>query len=102
MKPGLALVHCDPYVDGEPWPYSPRVILRRLLERAADADQGLSLSVGAKIEYLLVNRDEHGVLSAADTKDTAAQPCYYARGLTRMYDHLTVSSAMTDRCGGTA
>ena len=93
MKPGLALVHCDPYVEGKPWPYAPRVILRRLLERAAE--QGLSLSVGAEVEYFLVNRDEHGVLSVADTKDTAAQPCYDARGLTRMYDHLTaVSSAM--------
>ncbi|WP_319053982.1 type III glutamate--ammonia ligase [Streptomyces europaeiscabiei] len=93
VKPGLALVHCDPYVEGEPWPYAPRVILRRLLERAAA--QGLSMSVGAEVEYFLVNRDEHGVLSVADTRDTAAQPCYDARGLTRMYDHLTaVSRAM--------
>ncbi|WP_030599133.1 type III glutamate--ammonia ligase [Streptomyces fulvoviolaceus] len=93
VKPGLALVHCDPYVEGKPWPYAPRVILRALLERAAA--QGLSLAVGAEVEYFLVNRDEHGVLSVADTKDTAAQPCYDARGLTRMYDHLTaVSSAM--------
>ncbi|NEC87924.1 type III glutamate--ammonia ligase [Streptomyces sp. SID12501] len=93
VKPGLALVHCDPYVEGEPWPYAPRVILRRVLERAAA--QGLSLSVGAEVEYFLVNRDEHGVLSVADARDTAAQPCYDARGLTRMYDHLTaVSSAM--------
>uniref|UniRef100_UPI000A516492 type III glutamate--ammonia ligase n=1 Tax=Streptomyces scabiei TaxID=1930 RepID=UPI000A516492 len=93
VKPGLALVHCDPYVEGEPWSYAPRVILRRLLERAAA--QGLSMSVGAEVEYFLVNRDEHGVLSVADTRDTAAQPCYDARGLTRMYDHLTaVSRAM--------
>ncbi|MEU6374977.1 type III glutamate--ammonia ligase [Streptomyces sp. NPDC046909] len=93
VKPGLALVHCDPYVEGEPWPYAPRVILRSLLERAAA--HGLAPSVGAEVEYFLVNRDEHGVLSVADPKDTAAQPCYDARGLTRMYDHLTaVSSAM--------
>ena len=32
---------------------------------------------------------------AADPDDTAAQPCYDARGVTRMYDHLTeVSTAM--------
>ncbi|WP_026178499.1 MULTISPECIES: type III glutamate--ammonia ligase [Streptomyces] len=93
VKPGLALVHCDPHVEGEPWPYAPRVILRRLIERAAG--QGLSLSVGAEVEYFLVNRDEHGVLTVADSRDTAAQPCYDARGLTRMYDHLTaVSKAM--------
>jgi glutamine synthetase len=93
VKPGLALVHCDPHVEGKPWPYAPRVILRSLLERAEA--QGLSLAVGAEVEYFLVNRDEHGVLSVADTRDTAAQPCYDARGLTRMYDHLTaVSTAM--------
>ncbi|GGN21034.1 type III glutamate--ammonia ligase [Streptomyces fuscichromogenes] len=93
VKPGLALVHCDPYVEGKPWPYAPRVVLRTLLERAAA--QGLSLAVGAEVEYFLVNRDEHGVLSVADRRDNAAQPCYDARGLTRMYDHLTaVSSAM--------
>ncbi|MET9397146.1 type III glutamate--ammonia ligase [Kitasatospora sp. NPDC002965] len=93
VKPGLALVHCDPHVEGEPWPYAPRVILRRLVERAAG--RGLSLSVGAEVEYFLVSRDAHGVLSVADARDTAARPCYDAHGLTRMYDHLTaVSSAM--------
>ncbi len=34
-------------------------------------------------------------LSTADAADTAAQPCYDARGVTRMYDHLTaISTAM--------
>src|SRR5882724_133655 len=32
IRPGLALVHCDPHVEGKPWPYAPRVILKRLLE----------------------------------------------------------------------
>lgn len=97
VKPGLALVHCDPYVEGKPWPYAPRVILRRLLERAAG--HGLSLSVGAEVEYFLVTRDEHGTLTVADRKDTAAQPCYDARGLTRMYDHLTAVSAAMNSLG---
>jgi glutamine synthetase len=93
VRPGLALVHCDPHVEGKPWPFAPRIILRSVLARAAEL--GLSLAVGAEIEYFLVNRDEHGTLSVADTRDTAAQPCYDARGLTRMYEHLTgVSKAM--------
>lgn len=93
VRQGLALVHCDPHVNGKPWPYAPRVILRAAVERAQAL--GLSLAVGAEIEYFLVNRDAHGRLSVADTRDTAAQPCYDARGLTRMYDHLTaVSKAM--------
>ena len=28
-QPGLAVVQCDIAVEGEPWPYTPRVILRR-------------------------------------------------------------------------
>ncbi|MGC0366399.1 glutamine synthetase [Rhodococcus sp. 27YEA15] len=92
IRPGLALVHCDPHVDGVPWPYAPRVILREQLRRAADL--GLTVNVGAEIEYFLVNRVD-GELVTADRADTSRQPCYDARDVTRMYDHLTeVSGAM--------
>jgi glutamine synthetase len=93
VKDGLAIVHCDPHVNGEPWPYAPRVILKALIQRAADA--GFEPWVGAEVEYFLLRRNADGSLSTADTDDTAAQPCYDARGVTRMYDHLTaISSAM--------
>jgi glutamine synthetase len=93
IKPGLAIVHCDPYVDGKPWPYAPRVILKEMIARAAEA--GLEPFAGAEVEYFLVRRGENGMLATADPNDTAAQPCYDALGVTRMYDHLTaVSSAM--------
>ena len=93
VRDGLALVHCDPHVAGEPWPYAPRVVLKTLLERARA--EGLDLQVGAEVEYFLVTRGADGTLVPADVKDVAAQPCYDARGLTRMYDHLTaVSGAM--------
>jgi glutamine synthetase len=95
VRPGLALVHCDPWCEGKPWPYAPRVILKRALEAAAE--RGLSLCVGAEVEYFLLKRDENGVLSVADSRDVAPQPCYDARGVTRMYDHLTsVSKAMNE------
>ena len=95
VRQGLALVHCDPWCEGKPWPYAPRVILKRALEAAAE--RGLSLCVGAEVEYFLLKRDENGVLSVADSRDVAAQPCYDARGVTRMYDHLTsVSKAMNE------
>ena len=93
VKGGLAIVHCDPHVEGEPWPFAPRVILRSLVQRAADA--GFEPWVGAEVEYFLLHRDDEGRLSPADTDDTAAQPCYDARSVTRMYDHLSaVSTAM--------
>jgi glutamine synthetase len=93
VRPDLALVHCDPHVEGVRWPYAPRVILAAVLAQART--RGLELYAGAEIEYFLVARDADGRLRPADTRDDAAQPCYDARGLTRMYDHLRgVSQAM--------
>ena len=93
VKEGLAIVHCDPHVEGKPWPYAPRVILKSLIATAADA--GFEPWVGAEVEYFLLTRNPDGSLATADTADTAAQPCYDARGVTRMYDHLTaISTAM--------
>jgi glutamine synthetase len=93
VQPGLALVHCDPHVEGKPWPYAPRIILRETLRKAAEL--GFEVKVGAEIEYFLVNKDDNGKLITADTSDTNVQPCYDARDVTRMYDHLTeISSAM--------
>jgi len=92
IKPGLAIVHCDPHVDGKPWPFAPRIILREQLRKAAEL--GFTVNVGAEIEYFLVNR-VNGELVTADRSDTSATPCYDARDVTRMYDHLTeISSAM--------
>lgn len=93
VKEGLALVHCDPHVEGRPWPFAPRVILKSLIQRAADA--GFEPWVGAEVEYFLLKRSAGGGLVPADDDDSAAQPCYDARGVTRMYDHLAaVSRAM--------
>lgn len=93
LRDGLAMVHCDPHVEGARWPYAPRVILRAVLDRLAA--KGYTANVGAEVEYFLLDRDTSGGLRAADGADKAAQPCYDARGVTRMYDHLAaVSTAM--------
>ncbi|MFD1714957.1 type III glutamate--ammonia ligase [Amnibacterium flavum] len=93
IRPGLALVHCDPYVDGEPWPYAPRVILKNLL---AELDsEGITAMVGAEVEYFLLKKDADGTLVTADARDTSGRPCYDARGVTRMFGHLaSISKAM--------
>jgi glutamine synthetase len=93
VKEGLAIVHCDPHVEGKPWPFAPRVILKSLVQRAADA--GFEPWVGAEVEYFLLKKETDGSLVTADADDTSAQPCYDARGVTRMYSHLTaISTAM--------
>ena len=35
-QPNVAVMQCDPTVEGELWPYAPRVILRKALESLAD------------------------------------------------------------------
>lgn len=94
VRPGLAMVHCDPHVEGRPHPFAPRVILKHALRQAAD--RNLDLMSGAEIEYFLLRRAADGSIVTADDQDTAEQPCYDSRGVTRMYDHLTaVSDAMS-------
>ncbi|MFF1881599.1 type III glutamate--ammonia ligase [Pseudarthrobacter sp. NPDC058196] len=93
IKEGLAIIHCDPHVNGRPWPYAPRVILKNALARLAD--HGMQAKVGAEVEYFLVTRNDDGTLATADTRDDSPRPCYDARGVTRMYEHLTaISTAM--------
>jgi len=86
---------CDVTVEGEPWPYCPRTILRRALARAAE--QGYELKIGAELEYFLLRRADDGSLALADPLDTLEQPCYDMRALTRNLDFVTtVSKAVTD------
>lgn len=93
VKDGLGIVHCDPHVNGEPWPYAPRVILKKAIQDLARLN--LQAKVGAEVEYFLVHQNEAGAISTADRRDDGARTCYDARGVTRMYDHLTaVSDAM--------
>jgi glutamine synthetase len=96
-QPGLGIIQCDPYVLGEPWPYAPRVILRRQVERLAEA--GYVMGVGAEAEYFLVRRTAEGAIAVADPMDDAKAPCYDARALTRMFDHLSTVSRHMNTLG---
>lgn len=86
-RPDVARLACDVYVQGRPWPYCPRTILRRALARARE--QGYELKLGAELEYFLLRRAEDGSLVPADSQDTLAQPCYDMRALTRSLDFVS-------------
>ena len=86
-QPNVAAMQCDPTVEGELWPYAPRVILRRALEGLKS--RGLVFNTGVEAEYSLVNRNPDGTIEVADERDVDNQPCYDAKGLTRMLAHLT-------------
>ena len=51
-QPNLARFACDVTVEGEPWPYCPRTILRNVLAQAAE--QGYEFKIGIELEYFLV------------------------------------------------
>ncbi|HZZ46247.1 MAG TPA: type III glutamate--ammonia ligase [Pseudonocardia sp.] len=97
-KDGVAVLHCDPYVGDDPWPYAPRVILKRLLKALAD-DRGWVLKTGVEAEYSLLRRTENGGLTVADALDTSAKPCYEVKGLTRMWDFLSTLSRHMNELG---
>ncbi len=97
-KHDVAVLHCDPHVDGEPWPYAPRVILRNLLEQARE-QHGWVFKTGVEAEYSLLRRDEHGRIRVADELDTSSKPCYEAKGLSRMFDHLIRVSEYLNELG---
>ena len=86
-QPNVAAMQCDPTVEGELWPYAPRVILRQAVERLAE--RGLVAKAGVEAEYSLVTKNSDGSISVADERDLDPQPCYDARSLTRMLPHLT-------------
>ena len=95
--PNVAAMQCDPTVDGEPWPYSPRLILKNAM--AAASERNLVLKGGVEAEYFLVAKDEHGDIRVADERDVDDLPCYDARSLTRKLDHLTTVSKHLDAMG---
>jgi glutamine synthetase len=96
-RPGVAVLHCDPHVEGEPWPYAPRVILKRQLARLAERD--IVFNLGVEAEYSLVRRRDDGGIELADPEDTADKPCYEAKALGRMWDHLSTVSRYLNQLG---
>ncbi|MEW1981294.1 type III glutamate--ammonia ligase [Citricoccus sp. NPDC079358] len=97
VKEGLAMVQCDPHVEGVPWPYAPRVALKHTLAKLAE--RGMRPMVGAELEYFLVRTADNGTIITADERDSSPNPCYDARGVTRMYEHLTEISAAMNSLG---
>ena len=86
-RPDVARLACDVRVEGEEWPYCPRTILRRQLERAKAL--GYEFKIGCELEYFLVRRNDDGSIELADPLDTLDQPCYDMRALTRNLDFVS-------------
>ncbi len=96
-RPEIARFACDLTVEGEPWPYCPRTILRNQLDRAKAL--GYEFKVGIELEYFLVRQLEDGTIEVADKLDTLQQPCYDLRALTRSLDFVTDVARNIDALG---
>jgi glutamine synthetase len=87
-QPGLARFAADLYVDGRPFPFCPRVNLKRVLAEARSA--AYVFNVGVEPEHFLVTRTPAGGIAPWDPAgvDNLAKPCYDFKGLAGAYDYL--------------
>ncbi|HEY0416198.1 MAG TPA: type III glutamate--ammonia ligase [Gaiellaceae bacterium] len=93
----LARFACDITVEGEPWAYCPRTILRNVVARAKEL--GYEFKFGMELEYFLVRKNDDGTIELADRHDTLDKPCYDIAGLTRQYEFLTTVSKYCNELG---
>ncbi len=96
-EPTVARFACDITVEGEPWPYCPRTILKNMLAKAKA--QGYEFKIGLELEYFLVRRRADGSIELADPLDTLEKPCYDLHGLSRHYTFLTTISKYVNELG---
>jgi glutamine synthetase len=96
-EPTLARFACDIRVEGEEWPYDPRTILRRQVDKARA--KGYECMIGMELEYFLIRQREDGSIEIADSLDTLEKPCYDLKGLTRNYEFLGTVSRYVNELG---
>jgi len=80
----VAWVPGNVHVSGKPWPYCPRTVLARQLERLRQ--KGYIFHVGVEAEFMLLKKNEDKNYSPWDPLDTIGKPCYDLRALYRNLD----------------
>ncbi len=83
-KTEVAWLAADLWMDAEPVKASPRVALKRQIEKAAK--QGYRMKSGVECEYFLVTADGSAI---ADERDIQEKPCYDQSALMRRYDVIS-------------
>lgn len=86
-RKNVAWVAGNLHVNGKPWPYCPRTILTRQLERARRL--GYVFHVGVEPEFMLLKKNADEQYVPWDPLDTAGKPCYDLRALYRNLDVMT-------------
>jgi glutamine synthetase len=83
-KKEVAWVAADCVMDDKHVDQSPRVVLKKVMQRAAE--KGLYMKTGVECEYFLVNSDGSAI---SDDRDVASKPCYDQQALMRRYDVIS-------------
>ncbi|HSS64459.1 MAG TPA: type III glutamate--ammonia ligase [Gammaproteobacteria bacterium] len=83
-KPEVAWLAGDLWMDGKPVEASPRVALKRQIERASK--KGYRMKSGVECEYFLVNPEGTAI---SDARDIQEKPCYDQTALMRRYDVIS-------------
>jgi glutamine synthetase len=83
-KPKVAWLAADLWMDGKEVESSPRVALKRQIERAAA--KKYRMKSGVECEYFLVNAEGSAI---SDPRDTQEKPCYDQSALMRRYDVIS-------------
>lgn len=80
-RPDVAWVASDCVMEKKPVMQAPRVVLKRLIDEAAQ--MGLRVRTGVEPEFFLTTRDGQQI---SDPQDTAVKPCYDQQAVMRRYD----------------
>ncbi|MCZ6862084.1 MAG: type III glutamate--ammonia ligase [Alphaproteobacteria bacterium] len=83
-KPEVAWVAGDLMMEGKYVEQAPRVVLKRLIDKAAAL--GYRMKSGVECEYFLVNADGSDI---SDARDMQEKPCYDQQALMRRYDVIS-------------
>jgi glutamine synthetase len=74
-------------VEGKPWPYCPRTILHRQIEKARK--KGFVFKTGIEAEFFLLQKNASGGYEPYDPLDVLNRPCYDLGALNRNLDLMT-------------
>ena len=83
-KPEVAWVAGDLMMEGKHVEQAPRVVLKRMIERAAD--QNIQMMAGVEPEFHLINADGTDI---SDPHDIAEKPCYDQSAVMRRFDVIS-------------
>jgi glutamine synthetase len=83
-RPEVAWLAGDLWMDDKPVEASPRIALKRQLEKAAAQD--MYMKSGVECEYFLISPDGTAI---SDDRDIQEKPCYDQAALMRRYDVIS-------------